>query len=120
MGLWDRLRPSGTIKTPLTPAEVEQMAPTLPFVRDWFCVKCNSRLRIRSEANREDGPSNFVMHPPGHPLAGHATLSSGELTWNGMAEERGWHVRGKTVCPACRRGLTVEQYQLKRQMENGR
>lgn len=113
MGLWDRFRPSGTIKTPITQAEVKEMAPTLPFVREWFCVKCNARLKIRCESDHANGPSNFVMYPPSHRLSGHATLPSGELTWNGMVEERGWKAEPKVVCPACRRGLTVQQYQAK-------
>ncbi len=95
------------------PAEhVETITRRFLFAHEWICA-CGATLRIRSKEDRSTGPSNFVAFPAGHKLAGHSQVPSGGLTWDGMAEERGWQTRG-TKCPACLAGLSVADYKQTR------
>lgn len=103
-------------RTLLTPQETRDAAVTFQFWREWACSRCHARLKIRTRAPREDGPSNFVMYPKGHLLAGHSQVPADQLNWNGLAEEREWKT-DPVVCPACRRGLTVTDYKAQRRLQ---
>ncbi|MGH9256589.1 MAG: hypothetical protein ACRD3C_18670 [Vicinamibacterales bacterium] len=130
MAIWDFLRIGRTasVRTPLTDTEVREMGSKFPFVRTWVCVGrgCDTRppnrglarrpatLTIRSEIDRSRGPSNYEAYPASHPTkAGHATLPSHMLNWNGLVEERGWG-SNPVLCPACTRGLSVRDYKEQR------
>lgn len=109
---WNPFRPSGisgTVRTPLTPEEARAAARRYEFVRLWEC-HCGARLKIRSREDRSSGPSNFDPYLPGHPRAGHSRLPSGALTWDGLAEERGWKTTPRTICPACAAKLPMAVY----------
>ncbi len=71
------------------------------FARAWTCESCQQQMRIRVREDRADGPSNYETYPPRHPKHGHSVRPSGELTWNGLAEERGWRVAPVIQCPTC-------------------
>lgn len=119
MGLFDIFRRNRSVlatpATPLTPEELREAARTFQFRHTWTCA-CGATLVIRSREDRSAGPSNFKAYPPGHVLAGHATLPSGVLTWDGMAEERGWLTR-PTQCPACQQGITVSELKTRRRLQ---
>ena len=97
-------------RTPLTPDEARYAARVFQFVKDFECG-CGAHLKIRTKEDRSSGPSNFQPDAQGH-----SKVPSGLLTWDGLAEERGWKVR-PTMCPACQRGLTVDQYKRLRRGE---
>lgn len=102
---------------PLTPEEVRIVGKEFRYGRIWRCSgrDCKAELKIKAKANRANGPSNFVPYPVGHKLAGHSQVPTMDLTWNGLAEERGW-LTNPVVCPACRHGLTVLEFkQAKRE-----
>lgn len=108
---------TGRVVVPLTPVEVARAGVTLLFSRSWLCAFCGAQMRIRAREDRQGGPSNFTAYPPNYPiekLRGHATLGSEFLTWNGLAEERGWQTTPKVKCPACVRGMTREEYKRSR------
>lgn len=94
--------------------KVDEVAGGMQFRREWFCI-CGARLAIRARQNRADGPSNFTPWPDGHPLAGHSQVRSEDLTWNGLAEERGWAI-GEQICacPACQCNMTVPEFKQAR------
>jgi hypothetical protein len=92
-----------TTHTPLTPGETAAAKAAFEYRRVWTCP-CGAQLRIRAREARADGPSNFRMGP-----GGHAVLPSSDLTWNGLAEERGWQT-DPVCCPACQRGMSVAAY----------
>lgn len=72
-------------------------------VRAWQCG-CGANLRIRSRQDHKERPTNFIPHPKSAGrFAGHSKLSPEDLTWDGLAEERGWKV-DPVLCPACQRG----------------
>lgn len=111
MAFWNHFRGSaigGQVTTPLTPAEARGAARTFEFVRLWEC-RCGARLKIRAREDRSSAPSNFEPYLPGHKLVGHSMLPSTSLTWDGLAEERGWKTR-PTVCPACVAKLPMAAY----------
>lgn len=109
---WNWLRRSGSIRTPLTPAEAQASGSTFVFRREWQCP-CGAQLRIRSRADRADGPSNFYAYPANHRLGGHSRVPADELTWAGLAVERGWQVE-PVKCPACKHGVSVSDYRIAR------
>lgn len=111
--MWNFFRRStGTVRTPLTPAEARSAGSTFLYRREWQCA-CGAQLRIRTREERADGPSNFHPYPAGHKLAGHSRLPANELTWAGLAVERGWRVE-PVRCPACQQGLTASDYRVAR------
>ena len=59
-------------------------------------------MQIRGRDQRSDGPSNF-----------HPAIPAGDLTWDGLAVERGWKV-DPAVCPACQRGMSIPEYKQHR------
>jgi hypothetical protein len=85
----------------------------LAHERTWQC-QCGSALRIRAGTDRGDGPSNFLVDTnPRRRTFGHALLPSGELTWEGLREERGWERDGDVVtCPACAMGRTRDEHRV--------
>lgn len=92
---------------------VTDAARRMQFVRQWTCG-CGAVLRIRAKDDRRDGPSNFEPFPAWHRRAGHSKVPSAELTWSGLAAERGWRVERFVECPACQAGLTVADYKAQR------
>lgn len=87
------------------------------FSAEWTCEGAcaqnlqPTKLRIRARQDRAAGPSNFEAYPKRHRFAGTSKLPSHELTWNGLAEERGWQTTPKVLCPACLEGaVSVEEY----------
>lgn len=112
MGLLDlfKVTPKGvTQRVPLTKEEVVRSGKVYRFSKTWQC-SCGAELKIRSKQGHNNGPSNFVEG-----ARGHATLSPGQLTWDGLAEERGW-MTTPVKCPACRRGLSVSAYKEARRV----
>ncbi len=108
MGVMNWLRrtvQTGTVRIPLTPQEARDSGRAFAYQRDWVC-RCGARLRIRAREDRDGGASNFESHLT---RGGHATRASHELTWDGLAAERGWRTDPVT-CPACHRGMTVAAY----------
>jgi hypothetical protein len=106
MGLMEWLRPTKTAtRVALTPDELRAAKKTYVYRRTWKC-HCGAELTIRARHERPEGPSNFETHPS---LRGHSLRPSHALTWNGLAHERGW-TTSPVECPACQRGLTIEQY----------
>lgn len=112
MPMWNFLSKRGTVRTPLTPQEARETGATMQYRRQWECG-CGARLSIRAKDSRRDGPSNYVASP-----AGHSVVPAGQLTWNGMAEERGWQTGEVIRCPACRQGMTVHEYKQMRRAES--
>lgn len=100
-------RKGGTISAVLTRELADKIARPFKFVKIWTCP-CGAQLKIRAKDNRENGDSNFAVDTHGK-----ATLEHGELNWNGLAEEKGWHVN-PVKCPACINGMTVEAYKASR------
>lgn len=98
----------GSIRMELTPAQAEAIGRTFEFKRVWTCG-CGAQLKVRARDDRADGPSNFVPYPGGHPLFGHSMVKSALLTWNGLAEERGWKTE-PIACPACQAGMPLADY----------
>lgn len=99
--------------TPLTPEEARHAARTFSHRRTWVC-RCGATLTVRARDSRADGPSNYQVCPPDFPIVrmrGHSLLPSGDLTWNGLAAERGWE-SDPVRCPACQRGMTVSDYRV--------
>ena len=97
---------------PLTLTEAREAARTFGFRRLWICA-CGATLTIRAKEDRPEGPTNFRPYPPTHRSAGHTQVASTFLTWNGLAEERGW-LSDPVRCPACRVGLSREAYRQAR------
>lgn len=93
------------------------------YAHAWTCSTCRPTeahpipmmLRIRCRENRPDGPSNYVVDADGSRRSGHATVPTHQLTWNGMAEERGWST-DPVRCPACLAGLTVDAFKRQRRL----
>lgn len=109
MAVWDFLGKSADfVRNPLTPQEARSARRTFQFRQNWQC-KCGAELTIRAKEDRSSGPSNFVPYPEGHRHEGHSQVMSGALTWDGLAEERGWQTR-PTKCPACVAGVSVAKY----------
>lgn len=99
------------VRIPMTPTEARAAGKTFVFVRTWLCG-CSATITVRARENRVSGPSNF--QPSLDPrLAGHATVSSLALTWNGLLEERGW-LSVPVTCPACQAGLSVPAFKAQR------
>jgi len=112
---WDFFRPSaktGGMRIPITPVEAQRAGRAFQHRREWDCP-CGAQLKIRGREDRSSGPSNFQPFPVGHAYAGHSQVSSGALSWNGLAEERGWKT-DPVKCPACQHGVSVEGYRQAR------
>lgn len=101
------------VSVPIRRELVDSIAAPFVFMREWVCA-CGARLKIRARLDRGDGPSNFLPYPPGHKRAGHSKLPSSDLTWNGLAAERGWKVDPEVQCPACQLGVSVADYKAQR------
>lgn len=109
-------------RMPLTPAETASATRPFRFHHTWLCP-CGARLTIRSREARLDGASNFegvhtwetirAARTRGQIVTeaalGHSILLPQFLTWNGLAEERGWQI-DPVRCPACQRGMSVAAY----------
>lgn len=108
MAFFNFLRGQGIVRTPITPEEARERGDAMQYRREWQCA-CGTQLKIRAREPHFDGPSNFVPYPVGHNLAGHSQLQPRFLTWNGMAEERGWKT-DPIQCPACQKGLSLKDY----------
>lgn len=102
----------GLRQIPISPQVVEALGKSFEFVRVWQCG-CGAKLKIRAREARKDGPSNLTVYPEWHKLGGHSIVPSGMLTWNGLAEERGWQT-DPVLCPACQAGMTVAEYKAAR------
>ena len=106
------------VSLPIDKAKVEEIAGGMPFKRTWECEHCMekgadkpSQLAIRARENREDGPSNYQLETDGTKINYmHATLPTHKLTWNGMAEERGWQVSPTVKCPACQHNMSRDLF----------
>jgi len=107
--------------TPLTPQEVAQAAKSFKFRKVWTCTGNHPdrpvTLTIRSRQPRSDRPTNFVAFPDGHENAGHSVMPAWALTWDGMAEERGWQTIPDVKCPACVAGMALRDFKAKRREE---
>lgn len=108
MAMFNFLRGKGRVRVPLTPDEAREQGSKMPFRREWECA-CGATLKIRAEEDRQEGHSNYVPFPSGHPLEGHSQIRTISLNWNGLAEERGWGT-DPVKCPACRAGMSVKEY----------
>lgn len=102
-------RKKGTVRVPLTPEEARERGSRMQYRREWECG-CGARLAIRAKDDRMDGASNFAPFPEGHKHEGHSQILSGQLSWNGMAEERGWQTGEVVKCPACQAGVSLSDY----------
>jgi hypothetical protein len=102
--------PVAKTRTPIPPEVVQALKPSMKHRFEWTCG-CGAVLAIRSREPRADGPSNFHPHPT---KPGHSAVSAALLNWHGLAEERGWKVHPKTVCPACQAGMSVKEYKIAR------
>lgn len=114
MALFNFLTGKGRVRVPLTPDEAREQGSTMVHRREWVC-ECGSALRIRSKDPHPDGISNFVPYPNEHKLGGHSQIPPIFLTWNGLAEERGWKT-DPVQCPACQRGLSRNDYKQGRRL----
>lgn len=92
-----------TPEQPEEPKEIE-LPKRFKHKREWFCA-CGARIAIRATTPRAEGAGNYV---PG--------IQPGLLNWNGLLQERGWGTEPAT-CPACREGLTVAEYKVKKRLE---
>lgn len=92
-----------------------------PFNFIWKCVSCSAQITIRSQKSRGSETSNFQgVYTPElcaklnvhRRFIGHSIVPSGDLNWNGLLEERNWIHLGdnKAKCPACQKGMTIEQF----------
>ena len=99
----------GRVRLPLKPEVVEEVAKSFSYRKEWKC-ECGANLRIRSRADHSDKASNYTTYPADHPRAGQSIVPPALLTWDGLAEERGWIVGAQTVCPACQAGMTIAEY----------
>lgn len=99
------------------PKEVARELKGFEYRRAFECSACETdkktQISIRSREDRMDGPSNFLPYPVGHKLAGHSQVESGQLTWNGLLEERGWD-SDPVRCPACKAGMSLADYKAAR------
>ena len=106
------VEPVPMVSVPLTPEETRTVQ-GFDHRREWKCF-CGNRLAIRSRDPHLDEPSNARFRPATVTGEMHATLQPNQLTWKGLAEERGWKTDPVT-CPACQRGLSKSAYRdLKR------
>jgi hypothetical protein len=106
LGLTPNVQPS-TLKQPNTTSS------EFSYFSEWKC-NCGAKLKVRSKNDRNGGSSNFTgTFPAGHPKAGHSVTPTEALTWNGLAEERGWKTHPTPVCPACQRAISVTDYRAK-------
>jgi hypothetical protein len=120
LGPLPKVEPKPLRRIPLTRSEAQEVGKRFEFIRAWKCGGrgCPAQLVIRTREDREDGPSNFVPFPRGHKSEGHSQVDSINLTWNGLAEERGWKVRAdRIVCPACQRGMDLPTFREVRRNE---
>lgn len=108
MAFWNFLSGKGTVRVPLTPEEAREQGMKFVYRRVWEC-SCGAILRIRAKDSRREGPSNYEPFPENHPRAGHSQILSSQLTWNGLAEERGW-LTDPIKCPACRLGMSRAEF----------
>jgi hypothetical protein len=97
MGLREWLGLGGGTPEAVSPVRIEGYA----FARAWTCGTCQQQMRIRVRQDRAEGPSNYETYPPRHPKHGHSVRPSGDLNWNGLAEERGW-TTNPVCCPTCK------------------
>jgi len=112
-GFLNPIRAGSRVSIPIDREILPQVIKAFTHVRTWTCG-CGAELKIRSRDDHPEGKSNFIVYPTGHTLAGHSVLPPSELTWNGLATERGWIVEGAVQCPACQRGMTVDAYKAMR------
>lgn len=114
-------------KNRLSQQDVQEIGRSMKYSKEWFCAcklhdgtVCGARLAIRADKDRDNEKSNFVgVYPPNHPdvrLRGHSIVPSGMLNWNGLAEERGWTVEPEVICPACKEGMTREEFLAERRV----
>lgn len=109
---------NGHISLPIDKSQVEELSGGMKYKRTWECEHCvdagathPARLAIRAREDRADGPSNYKLETDGTKINYmHATLPTHELTWNGMAEERGWQVHPTVKCPACQNKVSIKLY----------
>lgn len=117
------VRRNGKMSAPIPQHLVQDLAKSSKFkdFRVWTCA-CGATLKIRATFDRGDGPSNFEgfhdelsvekYNLPKNRV-GHSIVSNGKLNWNGKAEEVGWNTN-PIQCPACKLGLSVQDYKEKR------
>jgi len=113
MGLRDIFR-----RTPLSPEVLGELSATMKYKKEWRCG-CGANLRIRSKAAHSNKGSNYTVYPVGHAKTGQSMIPPEQLTWDGLAEERGWIVGEETVCPACQMGMSVEEYKTHMRSRRG-
>lgn len=105
------------IHIPIPPEKLESIKEGMRYSRTWVCStpvhylangsvrKSPVKLKITGIKDRENGPSNFKgVFPAFYPIErfrGHSIVPSGELNWNGIAEERGWQVEPIVLCSIC-------------------
>lgn len=114
------------VSLPIDKAKVEEVSGGMKFKRTWECEHCvalgadrPSRLSIRAREDRADGPSNYALETDGTKLNYmHATLPTQYLTWNGLAEERGWQVHPTVKCPPCQHNMSRDLF--KRMVREGK
>jgi len=93
------------VHVPINKELMERVIEPLKYLKVWKC-SCGIELKIRARAPRSESESNWQ----GVNELGHSKLKSSDLNWNGLANERGWEVEPEVKCPACQRGLTIEDY----------
>lgn len=78
------------------------------FGYEWVCG-CGARLFLRAREDRAEGPNNFdpSRQDPRRP---ELKQQPSELTWAGLAAERGWQTDPVVVCPACQAGVSLATY----------
>lgn len=86
-----------------------------------FTCACGANLKLRKREDRDYGPSNYkgvhttlTVQQFGLPQdrIGHSIVPHGQLNWKGIAEENGWDT-DPIKCPACKAGLSLEDYKEK-------
>jgi len=106
-----RIGQAPSVITPLTPDEVRTSAAKFQHVRTWRCG-CGAQLRIRSVEPRAEA-SNWAGDAPDRYGQRHSVVPAGLLSWEGLANERGWETT-PTRCPACQAGLPLAVFKAQR------
>jgi hypothetical protein len=109
--LWRRPGRVPSVITPLTSADVLASAEKFKFVHAWRCG-CGAQLRIRTAEPRAVD-SNWNGDRPDRHGQRHSVVAAGLLSWDGLANERGWETN-PTRCPACVAGLPLATFKAVR------
>jgi hypothetical protein len=107
---------------------VDSTSKKMRYSKEWVCQSCPNdpsegispaKLVIRGNKDRDHGRSNFEgvhttetvnKYKLGERYVGHSIVPSGDLNWDGLAEERNWILYPHVKCPACQKNMSVDEY----------